>query len=650
MYAKRIQLTNYGPIENLAVEFPFETETPKPVVIVGENGSGKSILLSHIVNGLISAKGTAFPESPEVDLDKVYKLRSSSYIKPGREYSFGRVDFDGAFFVSEIRTRRNKQEYSDVPAGISGTAAEAMWEKIGPAENDHYDSNITNDPNTTKTIDQIFAKNCILYFPFNRFEEPAWLNQENLKAQAHYMDRKHRARHTTRKVIASSPLHENQNWLFDVMYDRAVFELQTHRVNFPSNDGNTTIPLPLFSGYSGDAAKTYEAVLEIVRTIMRSPTIRFGIGRRNNRAVSVMSGGESYSSQLVPNIFQLSSGETSLLNLFLSVLRDFDLCDTPFTSASDIRGVVVVDEIDLHLHAVHQHEVLPDLIKMFPNVQFVVTTHSPLFVLGMQRVFGEDGFAVYQLPDGQQITPEEFSEFGEAYMSFTNSRRFAKDIEEALEEEKKPILLPEGQTDMRYLQRAAQLLGQQATLAAFQLRDGGGAGKLTNIFKHFHAPLPELLKHPVVLLFDSDKNKPHKDNGRLYQRSIPPQPCNPLKAGIENLFARATLERALVHDDTLIDIESEHAAQVEGHKQTVPERWTVNDVQKARLCDWLCEYGDAEDFQAFNEVIHILAEVLKVDSTKWQEEVVAVVSDEVSGTDGQSPVNTTPSPPSSEAE
>ena len=60
----------------------------------------------------------------------------------------------------------------------------------------------------------------------------------------------------------------------------------------------------------------------------------------------------------VPNVFQLSGGEVSLLNLFLSILRDFDLCQTSFARAEDIRGIVVVDEIDLHLHAVYQYEVL----------------------------------------------------------------------------------------------------------------------------------------------------------------------------------------------------------------------------------------------------------------------------------------------------
>ena len=211
MYTKRIQLINYGPVEKLDIEFPFNGETPKPVVLVGTNGSGKSILLSHIINGLLAAKGIAFPETPEVELGKVYKLRSSHYIKTGSEYYFSRVDFDGALFVSEIRTRRNKREYSDVPAGISGSAAESIWERVDPDKNDHYDSNLTTDPSTTKTIKDIFAKHSVLYFPFNRFEEPAWLNEENLNAQAQYSDRNILAGHTSRKVIASSPLHENQN-------------------------------------------------------------------------------------------------------------------------------------------------------------------------------------------------------------------------------------------------------------------------------------------------------------------------------------------------------------------------------------------------------------------------------------------------------
>ena len=86
MYVKRIQIQNYGPIGELDIEFPFDDGKPKPVLLVGENGSGKSILLSHIVNGLVGAKGVSYPDTPEVDTDKVFKLRAPSYIKSGNEF------------------------------------------------------------------------------------------------------------------------------------------------------------------------------------------------------------------------------------------------------------------------------------------------------------------------------------------------------------------------------------------------------------------------------------------------------------------------------------------------------------------------------------------------------------------------------------
>ena len=110
MQAKRIQLLNYGPIDRLDIEFPFDGETPKPVVIVGANGSGKSIFLSHIINGLTSAKDHAYPESPEIEPGKVFKLRSGSYIKSGAECYFAKVDFEDGLSIGELRSRRLKKE------------------------------------------------------------------------------------------------------------------------------------------------------------------------------------------------------------------------------------------------------------------------------------------------------------------------------------------------------------------------------------------------------------------------------------------------------------------------------------------------------------------------------------------------------------
>ena len=176
----------------------------------------------------------------------------------------------------------------------------------------------------------------------------------------------------------------------------------------------------------------------------------------------------------MPNIFQLSSGETSLLNLFLSILRDFDLCGAAFSNASEVRGIVVVDEIDLHLHAVHQYEVLPNLIQMFPNVQFVVTTHSPLFVLGMQRSLGKTVFSLYRLPQGHRISPEEFGEFGDAYRASQKRSSFRTTCERQLKGAKAYCVSSKAQTDQRYMERASELLDKEALLECVELRDGGG--------------------------------------------------------------------------------------------------------------------------------------------------------------------------------
>ena len=51
----------------------------------------------------------------------------------------------------------------------------------------------------------------------------------------------------------------------------------------------------------------------------------------------------------------------------------------------DNCGIVLVDEIDLHLHPEWQRTVLPQLAKTFPNIQFIVTSHSPIVVGTLQR-------------------------------------------------------------------------------------------------------------------------------------------------------------------------------------------------------------------------------------------------------------------------
>lgn len=63
------------------------------------------------------------------------------------------------------------------------------------------------------------------------------------------------------------------------------------------------------------------------------------------------------------------------------------LCDVtrPGLALTSIKGIVLVDEIDLHLHPEWQRSVVPTLASAFPNLQFVMTTHSPIVASTVQR-------------------------------------------------------------------------------------------------------------------------------------------------------------------------------------------------------------------------------------------------------------------------
>lgn len=599
MYVKKVQITNYGPIEALDIVFPFAGGNPKPIVLVGANGSGKSIFLSHIINAMISAQQQAYPGSPEVEADKVYKLRGPDYVRTGAEFSFARVEFVDAPPAQELVLLKKKQDYQEVPEGISGTEAQESYNVMKPA-----DSSIFHDNLNERSTKSLFDENCILYFPPNRFEEPAWLNEGNLISKAQYMDLSHMEGYSNRPVINYSPLRRNRDWLFDVVYDFSVFERKDTVLPVRVDDkSKRTINVSASIGYAGAAKQLYDSALRVVQKIVTSgDNLRLGIGKRHNRTVSVMQGNKI----IVPNVFQLSTGEVSLLNLFLSVLRDHDLARTNYTGTDNIRGIVVVDEIDLHLHAKHQHDVLPRLMAMFPKIQFVVTSHSPLFVLGLRQVLGEDGFALFNLPEGRHLSAEGFGEFGEAYRAFIATQKHAEEVRAAVKDAQRPLIFVEGLTDVLYLTKAVELLGFQDLVDVAEFREGGG-DTLKNVWRGLTRDHVE--REKVVVLHDPESTF-DDTRGNVFRRSMCGVSENPIEKGIENLFSRETLVRARAHSRAFIDVDGEQKNYVRGQQKTVPERWTVNTDEKTNLCNWLCEHGTVEDYEHFRPTLEMLNGIL----------------------------------------
>lgn len=79
-----------------------------------------------------------------------------------------------------------------------------------------------------------------------------------------------------------------------------------------------------------------------------------------------------------------------------------DLCKRMFDRYENLDNplagdaIVLVDEIDLHLHPQWEREVIQRLSDVFPNTQFIVTTHSPLVLQSMSDV------NLYTLTRGEQ--------------------------------------------------------------------------------------------------------------------------------------------------------------------------------------------------------------------------------------------------------
>lgn len=74
---------------------------------------------------------------------------------------------------------------------------------------------------------------------------------------------------------------------------------------------------------------------------------------------------------------QLSSGFSSILSIYADLLIKAELDKI---NKHDMNGIVLIDEIDAHLHVTLQKKVFSFFSSSFPNMQFIVTTHSPFVI------------------------------------------------------------------------------------------------------------------------------------------------------------------------------------------------------------------------------------------------------------------------------
>ena len=250
----------------------------------------------------------------------------------------------------------------------------------------------------------------------------------------------------------------------------------------------------------------------------------------------------------IPSLNHLSTGQLILLNLFITIIRHADKKDLVNSiHLSEIEGMVVIDEIDAHLHAKHQSEILPKLIKLFPKIQFIMTSHSPLFVLGMEKEFGAENIQLIDLTSGMNITSERFGEFEQSFNFYKNTAKFEEALHQKIQEKQKPLILVEGKTDIKFLKKAFELKGKTEWLENIEIDEIGIStddGKVkfsgeTSLEKGF-----DFLKHnlsvisrKVLFLYDCDTKVQNEKAGNIMKVKVPyNQENTKIKKGSENLL------------------------------------------------------------------------------------------------------------------
>ncbi len=107
-------------------------------------------------------------------------------------------------------------------------------------------------------------------------------------------------------------------------------------------------------------------------------------------------------------INQLSDGEKCLLAMVGDLARRLAIANPSLPDPLQGSGVVLIDEIELHLHPKGQREIIPALTRTFPNCQFIVTTHSPQVISQVKP----EGIYILEKIDGDIVARRPESSYG----------------------------------------------------------------------------------------------------------------------------------------------------------------------------------------------------------------------------------------------
>lgn len=416
---KNVTIENSGAIENFNVELPIRPDgLPKPLILVGENGSGKTTALSFVVDSLLQLATEKFNDvlTREGMGTLYYRLRSHD------------IRIGAASALTHIRYECQGQDVHFLDRVGAGADIAQIQQRLAlPADlplNGNQDADKTWTPNVEQAA-AAMRDGAYVFFPSGRREIPHWLYEKALNSE-HYSSKQRFANTLNKKLVVETAAEETATWIMDGLLDKAA-------------------------GYA-DAG--IDVANQILRAILEDSTAHFAVAPRNvwprvqiyTGVATVAIPAPNPRRLAIPSLAHLSAGQSMLLSMFGTIANQGTLYQR--RALQDIEGIVVIDEVEVYLHTHLQRKVLPKLMKLFPKVQFVVTTHSPAFLMGMKDEYGADGFEVRDMPTGSAIDVDQFSEIGAAVEALSQSTAFRDEVKaEVARENERPLLIVEGRSD-----------------------------------------------------------------------------------------------------------------------------------------------------------------------------------------------------------
>lgn len=524
-YIEKAIFVNRAPFKHLELDFKANGIN----VLSAINGNGKTTILSHITDAFYELAKKVFHNEFEGRENKYYRvssplfnvdISSSSYVYFRFKHNEKNLDY------VDIRNKCTEEQYNSA----INLDSKISYHKINTAFGNFNNIKLWSIDDKKIIENEIFARSILTYFPSYRYETPNYLNN-TYDIKLDYSIKSKFSGYLDNQIEVVSDLPSLVNWFLDVLLDMKLNE-ETRLYK----SGNNLIPITL---PAKEKTFVWDNLNNIVSSSLSSKhyrgIVRLGIGTRNSGStrVAIMNDmnidGKNISKTICPSIFNLSAGELSLISIFGEILHQADNNETNIKLES-INGIVLIDEVDKHLHITLQKEILPKLFNLFPNIQFIISSHSPFLNMGL----ADEALERTQIVDldhgGVVCEPTNNDLYKEVYNMMVNeNQRFAdkyKELELKIAAINKPIIITEGKTDWKHFKAALAHFKdnheyEDIDVEILEYSFDFGDSKLHNLLNQYKT-FPH--RYKIIGIFDCDeangKNIHHSGGIKKYGENI----------------------------------------------------------------------------------------------------------------------------------